>query len=98
MRAGKRQGGWEQIMESDEAGGLRDQVRKSGLCRQLCKAPVKPPCTWSHPLTVIWGRDHRRSARTLVHQAGGPQSLVMVMWAKRQGDGFHARPVILRSH
>ena len=28
MRAGKRQGGWEQIVESDEAGGLRDQVRK----------------------------------------------------------------------
>ena len=28
MRAGKSQGVWEQIVESDEAGGLRDQVRK----------------------------------------------------------------------
>ena len=98
MRAGKRQGGWEQIMESDEAGGLRAQVRKSGSCRQLCQAPVRPPRTWSLLLPVIRGRHRRTPARTLLHQAGGPRSLVTVLWAKRQGDAFHARPVVLRSH
>lgn len=90
-------------MESGEAGGLRDQVRKFYFVLAATESTRSTKLAFGATLlTVAWWRDYRRSVWTLVHQARGPPWCI-VTWTRRQVDGPRghlggALPILLRLH